>query len=125
MHKTFLIGSGGFIGALMRYWISSWAQGLTQSASFPYGTLTVNVLGCLLVGILAQLAENYGLFTSGMRELVFIGFLGSFTTFSTFSNETYRLFNGGEGLIAAANLMGNLGLGLAALWLGRALALWI
>lgn len=125
MQKVFLIGSGGFLGALMRYWVGGWAQSLSKSAAFPYGTMTVNVLGCLLIGFLSQLAENYGLFTSDIRALVFIGFIGSFTTFSTFSSETYNLMHSGENLAALANLAGNLLLGLAAVWLGRNLVIWI
>lgn len=125
MQKILMIGSGGFMGALARYWVAGWVQTLSGSVSFPWGTMTVNVLGCLLIGFLSQLAESYGLFASDARALVFIGFIGSFTTFSTFSNETWNLLQGGEGLAALGNLAGNLLLGLGAVWLGRSLALWI
>ncbi len=125
MQKILWIGGGGFLGALMRYWVGGWAQTLSRSVSFPYGTMTVNVLGCLFIGLLSQLAESHGLFTSDLRALVFIGFLGSFTTFSTFSSETYNLLYDGQNLAALANLVGNLFLGLTAVWLGRSLALWL
>ena len=125
MQKILLVGSGGFIGALMRYWVGGWAQTLSRSTSFPYGTITVNVLGCLLIGFLSQLAESYGLFTSDIRALIFIGFIGSFTTFSTFSSETYNLMHSGEAWGAFVNLAGNLLFGLTAVWLGRNLVIWL
>ncbi len=63
MSKLFLIGSGGFLGSVARYLVSSWAQRLSGSAEFPYGTLAVNVLGCLVIGVLSWLADLRGLFT--------------------------------------------------------------
>lgn len=116
------VGTGGFIGSVLRYWISGYIQDLSKSIGFPYGTLAVNLSGCLIIGFLAQLADARSVFTPETRALVFTGILGGFTTFSTFSNETLNLFRAGQNLPALANLGLHLGAGLAAVWLGRTLA---
>lgn len=125
MDKIFSIGAGGFIGSVLRYWVSGYAQQFSKNVTFPIGTLTVNVLGCLLIGFLSQLAETRGLFSVETRSLVFIGFLGGFTTFSTFSNETMNFLRVDQMVSAFWNIGLHLVLGLAAVWLGRALAIWI
>ena len=91
MSKILLVGFGGFVGAVLRYGISGWVQRWTGSVNFPYGTLAVNLLGCLVIGLLAGLAEDRGLFTPEARLFLFIGVLGAFTTFSTFGIETLNL----------------------------------
>ncbi|MGE5139673.1 MAG: fluoride efflux transporter CrcB [Rudaea sp.] len=122
MYQAFLIGIGGAIGSIGRYLVSGLVQQLTDSADFPYGTVAVNLIGCFVIGLLSQLAETRGLFTPESRSLVFVGFLGGFTTFSTFSNESLNLFRDGEGLTALANVGAQVVFGLGAVWLGRALA---
>jgi CrcB protein len=82
-------------------------------------------LGCLAIGFLSQLADARGVFTPETRALVFVGVLGGFTTFSTFSNESLNLLRGNEVFPALANIAAHLLLGLGAVWLGRALAFWI
>jgi len=67
--------------------------------------LTVNVIGCLLIGFLSQLAETRGVFTSELRSLLFIGLLGGFTTFSTFGNESMNLLRDREDMFALANIL--------------------
>lgn len=118
----FLIGIGGFVGAVSRYWISGLAQELSRSVNFPYGTLVVNVLGCFMIGFLAYLVESRGALNSETRMTVFIGMLGAFTTFSTFSHETINLFQDGELTQGMANIVMNNALGLAAVWAGRLIA---
>ncbi len=122
MIKLFLIGIGGFIGSILRYIVCGYVQQLTQSASFPYGTLFVNVAGCFVIGFLSQLAEARGIFTAESRALVFVGFLGGFTTFSTFGNETINLARDGQNLLALGNTGAHLLLGFGAVWSGRVLA---
>lgn len=100
-------------------------QQLTGSAAFPFGTLAVNTLGCLVIGFLSQMAEARGVFTPETRALVFVGVLGGFTTFSTFSNETWNLLHGNQIFPALANIGAHLLFGLGAVWLGRTLAFWI
>ena len=122
MSKLFLAGIGGFIGSALRYSVGGWVQDLSRSIRFPYGTLAVNVLGCLAIGFLSQLAETRGFFTAETRTLVFIGVLGGFTTFSAFGNETINLWREGEGLFAAVNIGTHLVLCLGAVWIGRTVA---
>ena len=121
MNNALLVGMGGFIGSIVRYWMSGYVQQLTTHTGFPLGTLAVNVLGCFIIGVLSQLAEDYGIFTSEARLLMFTGFLGGFTTFSTFSNETMNLLRDGQTLLALGNLTGHIVLGLGAVWLARSL----
>lgn len=124
MGRLLLVGAGGFLGSILRYLASGWVQQWLQTASFPFGTLAVNVLGCLVIGFLSQLADARGVFTPETRALVFVGVLGGFTTFSTFSNETFNLLRDNEVIPALANLSAHIVLGLGAVWLGRALAYW-
>ena len=122
MSKLFLIGSGGFLGSVARYLVSGWVQRLSGSAEFPYGTLAVNVLGCLVIGALSWLADLRGLFPPEARLFVFVGLLGGFTTFSTFGNESMALLRDGENLRGFVYVSAHLILGLGAVWAGRALA---
>lgn len=122
MVKLFLIGIGGFIGSVLRYLISGYIQQAVHSVDFPYGTLAVNLLGCLTIGFLSQLAEEHGLFGIEARAFVFVGLLGGFTTFSTFSNESMNFLRDGENIVALGNVGAHIALGLAAVWLGRAAA---
>ena len=122
MGKLFLAGIGGFIGSSARYAVSGYIQLWSKSIRFPFGTLAVNLIGCLAIGFLSQLAESRGMFTAETRTLIFIGLLGGFTTFSAFGNETINLWRDGENLLAAANVAAHLLLCLGAVWLSRALA---
>ena len=125
MTKLFIIGIGGFIGSVLRYLISGFAQGLSKSISFPYGTFLVNLLGCFFIGLCAYLAESRGLFSDASRAFVFIGILGGFTTFSAFASESFNLLHDGETSLALLNITGQLLLCLGAVWFGRASAFWI
>ena len=111
------IATGGALGALMRFWVSSGVHGIA-GRSFPYGTLTVNVLGSLLIGIL-YVAFNERLDISPhWRALLLVGVLGAFTTFSTFSMETLELLEKGEVIKATVNVLLNVVLCIGAAWLG-------
>ncbi len=122
MEKYLFVGTGGFIGAVLRYWVSGFIQQLSSSTLFPFGTLIINFLGCLVIGFLSELAEEHGVFTGEARALVFVGVLGGFTTFSTFSNETMNLLRDGQNYLAFGNVAGHFILGLGGVWLGRTLA---
>ena len=122
MGKLILVGIGGAFGSILRYSVSGLVQDLSKSIAFPYGTLVVNLIGCLTIGFLSQLAESRGYFTAETRALVFVGILGGFTTFSTFGNETMNLWREGESSFAALNIVAHLVLGLGAVWLGRGVA---
>lgn len=121
MKQIVAIGIGGAVGSVLRFWISTWVHTLT-GRGFPYGTLVVNVLGCLAIGFLFVLflerfADN-ALWRAGML----IGVLGGFTTYSAFSIETFNLLEQGEALKALANVVLNVTLCIGATWLGAMLA---
>jgi CrcB protein len=120
--KILAIGVGGFIGSILRYAVSGFVQTWMKSVEFPYGTLVVNVLGCLVIGLLSQLIESRGILMAEVRAFVIIGVLGGFTTFSTFSNETINLWRDSQTIWALANVGAHVILGLGAVWLGRVLA---
>jgi fluoride exporter len=120
--KILLVGVGGFLGSVARYLLGGYAQQLSRSVSFPYGTLAVNLLGCFVIGLLAELAEARGVFGDEVRAFVFVGLLGGFTTFSAFGNETINLVRDGHAPLALANVAAQVVVGLAAVWLGRAVA---
>lgn len=112
-----LICLGGAVGALLRYFVSLGVHQFTPR-DFPYGTLVVNVIGALLIGIFAvSLLEKTAQATS-LRALIIIGGLGAFTTFSTFSYETISLIGNGALLRAAFNIGANLLFCLSATWIG-------
>ncbi len=119
MTNILLVGIGGFFGSILRYLASGYVQQASKSAGFPFGTLAVNLIGCFVIGFLAQIAETRGVFTSEARLFVFVGILGGFTTFSSFGNETLNLARDSQMLGALANIGANVIIGLAAVWLGR------
>jgi CrcB protein len=120
--KALWVGVGGFVGSVLRYYLSGLVQEWTRRDDFPVGTLAVNVLGCLVIGLLSQLAEDRGAFSPEARAFVFIGILGGFTTFSSFGNETMNLWRDGQRWLGWLNIAAQLVLGLAAVWLGRVLS---
>lgn len=122
MIKILLIGLGGGLGAIARYFLSTFIQHAANTAMFPIGTLVVNTLGCFIIGGLSYLVDVRGMFTPELRMLTFTGFLGGFTTFSTFGNETMALLRDGETGYVFANVGLHMVLGLGAVWAGRALA---
>jgi CrcB protein len=121
MSQAVLVGAGGFLGAIARYGLSGFVHSLVRTQSFPYGTLVVNVLGCLVLGLLGGLAESRNLFGADLRLFLFLGVLGGFTTFSTFGYETLALMRDADHLRAAINVAAHLTVGLAAVWIGFAL----
>jgi CrcB protein len=124
MWRLALLFVGGGCGTLLRYWIAGWTQ-RTAGAAFPIGTLTVNIVGCLLIGFLASLLTGPALIREEYRVAILVGILGGFTTFSTFSHETVKLTDNGQFALAALNVLLSNTLGLAAAWLGGRTAVMI
>ena len=113
-----LVGSGGFFGAICRYVLGGLVHQTTQVSAFPLGTMVINILGCFLIGLGGGLMEIRQFFTPELRLFLFIGFLGGFTTFSTFGFESWNLLRDGEILFAAINTVGQVLVGLTAVWFG-------
>jgi CrcB protein len=120
MKQILLVGLGGGIGAISRYKLGGWILHHSIDWRFPLGTFVVNVLGCLVAGVLAGLVERHDLFSPDTRLLLFTGLLGGFTTFSAFGVETAFLLRRGEVAVAITYVLASVLIGLALLWLGMA-----
>lgn len=116
------IGLGGFIGAILRYLVSGWVQDRSGSIIFPFGTATVNLIGCFIIGLLTFLVETRSYFSVETRAFILIGLLGSFTTFSTFGSETLVLIRSGRMDMAALYAGGQVVVGVIMVWVGRLVA---
>lgn len=113
-----LVGVGGFLGANARFLVGRWV-GLAVETRFPLGTFIVNMSGCFLLGVIGTVvAEKMVPHSDAIRLALGVGFLGAFTTFSTFELETHALLEDGSWVIAAANMVASLVVGLIALRAG-------
>src|SRR5947208_1369741 len=124
MLKTYLaVMLGGAAGTGARMWLSSFIT-LKYGENFPIGTIVVNVVGCFIIGSFNALTEAHGMFPAGplVRLIVMVGFLGGFTTFSSFSLQTLSLAHDGEWLRASLNVVLSVVLCLLAAWAGNAVA---
>jgi len=121
MSKLFLIGLAGFIGTVSRYLMSG-VIAKRYGETFPMGTLFVNLIGCFLVGLLFYLLEERFLVNQTARTVVLIGFLGGFTTFSSFGLQTFTLLRDGEFGFAVLNIAASNFVGLLLVWAGYTLA---
>lgn len=119
--KLLWVGLGGAIGAMLRFLIAELVHRGTRQAGFPWGTLTVNVIGCLVIGWVAGHALGRGGMTPPVRYFVVIGVLGGFTTFSSFGLETWSLAQAGQLPSAVANIALQMVLGLG----GVAIGMWV
>lgn len=120
--QLLIIGLGGFVGTILRYVLGGLVQSGAGSSAFPWGTLTINLLGCFGIGLLAELSEARGFLRPEMRGFLMVGILGGFTTFSAFANETVSAIRDAAMGIAFLNVLASVGLGLVAVWVGRMLA---
>ena len=113
-----LVGAGGFIGSIARYLLSGCVLHHTLGGKFPWSTFVVNVLGCLLIGVLSGMIERLEWFTPQMRLLLLTVLLGGFTTFSAFGLETVFLLRRCEVLIAVAYALSSVAVCVTAVWVG-------
>lgn len=102
--KWLMLLLGGGIGTVSRHLVSGAAHQMF-GAKFPYGTFAVNILGCFLIGLIVSLAQEKFVLTDPMKLFLIVGFLGAFTTFSTFIFETSTLIKSGSTLLALANVL--------------------
>lgn len=117
MSQLVAIAAGGATGALLRYWVSNGVYGLL-GRDFPHGTLVVNVAGSLAMGLLYVLLLERSAASPELRAALLVGFLGAFTTFSTFSIETLNLIEQAELLKAGLNMLLSVSACLVACWFG-------
>ena len=117
MKQVFAIAAGGALGSVLRFWMSGWVAGML-GRDFPYGTLLVNVSGSLLMGFLYVVLIDKFNASAEWRAVLLIGLLGGFTTFSSFSMETFNLLEVGEIFKAFMNIILSVAICLAATWLG-------
>lgn len=117
-----LVFIGAGIGGVLRFWIGPAIQQACNNWSFPIGTFSVNMLGCFVIGLLAQLAESKGLLQGDTRAFVFVGVIGGYTTFSSFALETFQLLRDGQIFQALANAILQVLLGVFCVWLGWVLS---
>lgn len=112
-----LVGLGGFFGAIARYLVDGWVTE-RAGATFPFGTLVVNLSGAFVLGLLFALTIERGLLPATVRPPVFVGFIGAYTTFSTLALESWRLIESGSYGLGIANLVGSILLGIVAVVAG-------
>lgn len=118
MIKLLLIAFGGAIGSVARYLVSSSTLAAFGPSRFPLGTLIVNGLGCLAVGVLAAMVAKYDLFSENIRLLLFVGVAGGFTTFSAFGLESFELLRREEWFLAFVYVASSLLVGVTMIALG-------
>jgi CrcB protein len=122
MINLLILGLGGFLGAISRYLLSEYVQNSFKQSNFPYGTLAVNIIGCFILGLLTHAAGARGLLDAQTRLFLMVGFVGAFTTFSTFSVESASLFQNGHNTAGMLNILGSNLLGLVFVFIGQSLA---
>ena len=117
MKEFIIVGIGSFFGGGLRYAVGR-IVGVGASTAFPLSTFVVNIVGCLLIGMLSTIALRQGWLTPTMRLLLITGFCGGFTTFSTFISENVNFCSSGHQLMSLAYMSASIIVGIAAFWLG-------
>ena len=127
MKEALAVMAGGAVGSLARWLVSEWIAALAWAAYFPFGTLLVNIVGSFGVGVFSELLLEGGLWNpgTGLRALIFAGFFGGFTTFSSFSLQTLALLRSGQVLLGGMNIMTSVVLCLGAVWFGAMATHWL
>ncbi len=117
MLKYGMVGIGGALGSILRFWLGSYVGGRFGSR-FPYGTFVINVTGSFLIGVILTILAEKSNLSPNWRYLIPIGFIGGYTTFSTFEYETLRLFQDGQVLSAVLNVALSVIVGFVGVWIG-------
>ena len=117
MQKTIFIAVAGLIGTLFRYWLSG-VVARQYGETFPWGTMAVNLVGCFLAGVVFYLTEERFLLSPALRAALLIGFLGGFTTFSSYGLQTFTLLRDSQFGLATLNVAASNVLGLLMVWTG-------
>lgn len=117
IRNILLVGLGGGVGSIARYWCQKWFADHIQN-SFPWGTFTVNILGCFLIGLIYALAEKTTLLSPQTRLMLITGLCGGFTTFSTFAFENMSLVRSGDYVYLILYISASVLLGIAAVFAG-------
>ena len=117
MTKYLIVGVGGFFGAIARFWLGGFIS-MKMGARFPYGTFVINCTASFLIGLIITILAERTHWSPNWRYLIPIGFIGAYTTFSTFEYETFRSLQDGEILLAGLNVGLSVALGFASVWLG-------
>lgn len=125
MQKYLFIAAGGALGSMMRYWAGATIAG-RMGIKFPYGTLIINLSACLILGFILTYLGNRADLSPAWRYLIAVGFIGSYSTFSTYEWETLSILHSGAFALGALYTVGSLVLGFIAVWggswLGEALS---
>ncbi len=122
MTRLLLVAAGGAIGSVGRYRVALWAGQMTSEDRFPLGTLAVNLIGCLAIGLVAGLGERTNALTADTRLFLMTGVIGGFTTFSAFGLETALMIKRDDLVTALAYVAVSVAGGLAAIWCGYLIA---
>ena len=122
MINIFLVGLGGAFGAMARYGVAWLAALFFHQSLLPYDTMIINILGCFLIGLLVGLGQSKWLFSPETYLLLSVGFLGGFTTFSTFAFEAFHLIAEKHLMLAFLDVVFQTFIGIAAVWFGYVLA---
>jgi len=117
MNKYLVVGLGGFLGAIARFWLGGYISN-RMGTRFPYGTFAINISGSFLIGLIVTVLAERTHWSANWRYLIPIGFIGAYTTFSTFEFETFQNFRDGELFVAFLNVILSVIIGFIAVWLG-------
>lgn len=117
MTKYLIVAFGGAIGSILRFWAGGYVSG-RLGTRFPYGTFVINITASFLIGLIMTVLAEKTHWNPAWRYLLVIGFLGGYSTFSSFEYETFQVFQDGEFLMAALNVASSVAIGFIAVWVG-------